>query len=571
MTTVRDLVQKAWRLARDEENHTAEILQHLQAAEEIAVDPRDWRDVGEAYAEYLCDGDRARASLERALTAQDADDVDPWTYHALASVYAELLTDKTATRDVLARAERAILESRPRRRTGHLCRLAGWTVAFLDEQDDARRLLQEAESWANDTHSLCEIASAAWEHLRDEALARTVLERAVNHTREQLQSPEGSRDISDWWPIANTYKEIGDEAAVQRCLEEGHTSSVSVEEFLAVAQAWASNFEGSSPGFERAMMAAQGLAQDTSEWWDIAETWFETEQLSGILECLEQGLAVAADDKDRRKVADGFRTFLKDKARADSIAPSGFRPEHIAHQRQKLDGFTADPTGLFDVLRTQMTEEMLQDIAGADYGNDYEQNLVHLNDICTSGTIPNPLSGDLLEVLQLKHWGTGDEVNHVQRAFVCTVLGIEFCGAECGSDGHQSVFPVLIESCLALGDPAMACLDGLMIAAVEGALDFDSSYLFALYGLFLARVAQDPSDERLVALAETLEATEPQFGGEGDEPDYPKPEHGWLLRTTFFDQRHDLWRDLGQRILGHAVQQNPSLSHLARIWDQLDT
>ena len=97
-------------------------------------------------------------------------------------------------------------------------------------------------------------------------------------------------------------------------------------------------------------------------------------------------------------------------------------------------------------------------------------------------------------------------------------------------------------------------------------MDWDEAYLFALYGLFLGLVERNPQDERLVSLAEKLETTEPEFGESG----YSRPQYGWLLRTTFFDGRHTLWRELSQRILGEAVQRDPSLEHLARIWGRLN-
>jgi tetratricopeptide (TPR) repeat protein len=554
MPTVADLVKKARKLARNDEPDAVTILAALQDAEAIAVSARDWHKVGQGFEDYLADGEAARRCLERSIDEQSSDEINVWTYKILARICCEHLEDLGKAREVLQRLEGDI-ERLERRHTYYLCEAAGCYSELLQDTEKTRVLLKRALTYVTPidrqaVDDLCDVARAYWE------------------AASQARSPKAAseRDVSDWWHLANVYRDMDKETDVERCLNEGLSLAASVPDFLTLASAWESHFHARCDGFIRATKSARDCAQQTQEWLEIAQVYFEAEKPHKLLPCLEQGLAVAKGEEDRRLVADGFRTLLFDKKRADSIAPSGFRPTAIAHQRQELEGFAGEPALLFDNLQAKMTQAMLEDIADADRGNERQQHLIQLQEICETGTIPQPLRSEPQEVLSLISYTEGDEVDHVQRAFVCTVLCIDFCGEDGCCDGHQQTFAALLESCLLFGDEAMDGFVGLMVAAVEGAMHWDESYLFALYGLFLGLIERNPQDERLVSLAEKLETTEPEFGVGG----YPRPEHGWLLRTTFFDGRHTLWRELSQRILGAAVQRDPSLTHLARIWGRLN-
>ena len=172
--------------------------------------------------------------------------------------------------------------------------------------------------------------------------------------------------------------------------------------------------------------------------------------------------------------------------------------------------------------------------------------------------MPYPLPWHPREVLELVRWDEGDDIDHARRAFVCAVLCIDAAGPEY-SDGTGQTLAIALESCLVLGREFVEAYVDLTAALVQGQEDHDERALFGLFALLLAQAWIDPSDPRLRQVVSRLETLEAEHSANG----YECPEDGWLLGTTFFNQRHSLWRELSARILGG--ERAAGFEHLDRV------
>src|SRR5579859_3044454 len=97
-----------------------------------------------------------------------------------------------------------------------------------------------------------------------------------------------------------------------------------------------------------------------------------------------------------------------------------------------FSGFHPDADGLLERVSRLVDEDMLREIAAADYGWKTEENLPHLKRIRGTGAGATPIGFELREVLELIRWSQPDDPNwrpggyglrgHRMRAFACTVL-----------------------------------------------------------------------------------------------------------------------------------------------------
>lgn len=211
----------------------------------------------------------------------------------------------------------------------------------------------------------------------------------------------------------------------------------------------------------------------------------------------------------------------------------------VAHRR--LDSWIADPTALLEWLRARISPASLTAISATDT-TDHDKHLAAVTDIARTGLIPQPLDWHPRESLEHTRWATGDHVDHVARAFACTVLLIDAAGPT-QRDGHEQTIPVLIESCLALGTETLAPLTGLLVTLAEAYESSATELPFTLLGLLVAAAALDAADPRLSALAHHLIAHEEASDGTKIDPTV------WLLGRTRFDARHNLWRALASQHL----------------------
>jgi hypothetical protein len=205
-------------------------------------------------------------------------------------------------------------------------------------------------------------------------------------------------------------------------------------------------------------------------------------------------------------------------------------------------GFRPDPARLFDHLRARITPAQLREIARNDYGYREEESFAALSEIAATGRIPTPIEFHIRENLGLSRWGDGPRVDHVERAFACTLLCLV---GSAGFGGDDESMSVLLDSCIVLGADAV---DGML--ALFAAMDDN---VFIQLGIVLGAAWRDPSDPRIVQAIARLDAIDRSLG----------PVHwpgGFVFGRSNFDQRYDLWRSLAQAILDHPI---PRLRMLA--------
>jgi hypothetical protein len=472
----------------------------------------------------------------------------------------------------LASAHAAIADRKRRRVVGDLCELAGLYVELLQDSEQARSCLDEALDLADNVGDLVTLAGAHAEQPGGKRIAGGLVDRALELARTSRAGVGSELDVHGFWSIAGLQRyTLSDPARAKATLTTGLELCDSVDEVLIIVRAWHAVFS-MGEGFRRALDAARGLATDSGHWVAIAEAGFDLAHSDGarclrqersmIQDALERGLAVASTDAERAAVATGFRALLDDAERADGITPSGLLAGEIVQPLWTLEGWGADPARLLGLLRPRVNRPMLRTLAQADYGSDEPRHLSALVAIWESGRVPFPLPWHPREVLELVRWDEGDDTDHVRRAFACAVLCIDAAGPEY-SDGTGETLVTLLESCLALGREFVESFAELVVALVEGQEDYDERVLFGLFALLLAQAWLDPSDPRLPGLAVRLEALESEHAADG----YARPEEGWLLGTTNFNQRHELWRRLSSRVLGS--ESAAGLEHLGRVHARL--
>ena len=256
----------------------------------------------------------------------------------------------------------------------------------------------------------------------------------------------------------------------------------------------------------------------------------------------------------------------QDKAAAEASASA-------KHEAGKPSlGWERDPHALFVLLRNRTTPQVLQSIARADRGNDYEQHLEQLRAITKIGHIPHPLDWCPLEVLQLAHWA-GPKGSNLEKAFCSTLLLLDCSGPEWGShDGEASTIPILLDACLELGPQTLDGLIGLLVTLLEAVQSREQEYpedqIFALLGILFAATVQDPDDPRLPGLVEEILCIETRMA---ENLHKPRRQHGWLFRyVIMLESGRKLWRVLARRILGAATKADPTRTHLAEILALMD-
>lgn len=234
-----------------------------------------------------------------------------------------------------------------------------------------------------------------------------------------------------------------------------------------------------------------------------------------------------------------------------------------------LLGFAPDPDALLLWLRPCITDDMLAEIAAADYGMDYDAHLVALQRIRDEGVVFAPMGWEPKEVLELIRWsepedpawrpGSTGERGHLMRAFCCAAL--IRAAAEPANDGYfsgenQSVIQ-LIASTLELGRSAQhAALRALTWRQMHAPADLDERPFFAL-GILLLAVALGLDSEgamlqRLCAWVVAEEAWSRAHTHPGIASD------AWLLGLTWFSLCENTWRDVGWRVLVEPAQPHPS-------------
>lgn len=481
--TVHDWLRRA-REATD----PAEIDRCLDVAEPLAHHTYEARDLLATIAGLQpVRRDRLSAACARTLELAAAER-DVWGFRDVAEVHARHLSGDEA-RAALVAAE-ALFGAGPQT-PGYVWVLLGegW-LAALQDREGVRRCLQAGEAAARargDADGLASIAVAWGKHL-DRARAVAMMRRAEAVARNESAQP---------WSLANAWSALGGARAARRLLLQALRRAASPAHALHVARAFASHDQ--ADGVRAGLRRARSLARTTGDWLAIAEVAFDTNAGEAVIRpALERAAALASDDDDRARVSAAFEDWLGDVEAAARLGSRGVPPEALGSRERPLHGWEGSASALLDWLRARLSRETLVTIARADYGSDEAKHLAALTHIQRTGTVPRRLAWEPHEVLALTRWSSGERVDHLARAFACTVL----CISPGEMDELVATGPILAESCLALGPEPRDLGAALFVWLAEAGPEQERAV--ALLLALLLRLCADPDDPRLPALCRVI-------------------------------------------------------------------
>ncbi|MEZ4380177.1 MAG: hypothetical protein R3A79_02425 [Nannocystaceae bacterium] len=536
-----------------------QALAQAEAAARATGDEHEWRAVASAYREAEDDAS-ARRCLSRAI---DADPLQVWCYRDLAALLRDRLDDPAGALATLAAAEAAMdaADAVPGYRWNQL---AGLYRDFGASAAIVRRVVDSGLARAATLDDRCAAVSGYARLLGDAARARELL-------ADVEARATAAREIRGWWTIANTYSgALDDPAGARRSVERGLALAETPGECVTMANAWGSH-RGDAELLGACLAKAEALATTSDAWLTVAEAHSEhTGDREACRRCLDH---VAADpdagDDRRRRAAHGYRHWLDDPEAADRLSPRGKRPEELAPRRRALAGWSADASALLEWLRPRLSAEIMGSIAAADYGFGRDDNLAALRDIHETGLLPIPLGSQLHEVCALCRWADGERVDHVERAFTCAMLCLDYvCETSCFTDDLVSTLPQLVESCVELGPEPTRALVSLLVWLVEreepeeALEDEGSGVLACLYALLVAAASLDPDDPRLASLARSVLAIEAALS---QHSYLMEPARGWLNRVLG-GIRDEKWRQITRRVLGPLRAEAARFPYAAAIY-----
>jgi len=221
-------------------------------------------------------------------------------------------------------------------------------------------------------------------------------------------------------------------------------------------------------------------------------------------------------------------------------------------------GDAASEPAFLPAICQRITDDMLAEIANADYGMDYDAHLKALRKLRARDLFRGPLPWEPKEVLELFRWSEfGDDRTgqtprtaaefHLMRAFSCACLLEAYQNPANADrfDGCNQTVMQLLESVAHLGPDDMSRLADFWCAFIPSVPAFDDEQAF--YGLALVwtmiRAGRSSGRDALFALA-VLEACEAEFAQvRARWPESVNDEYAdqWLLGWTFFDLRHVKW------------------------------
>lgn len=219
---------------------------------------------------------------------------------------------------------------------------------------------------------------------------------------------------------------------------------------------------------------------------------------------------------------------------------------------------------LFRITRL-LSDEMLWEIARADYGMGAETCFVQLQQIRETKQMPETLDFELQEVLELTRWTEPENrEEHVRRAFACASLLI--ARPTINVIDETATLASFIESVLAL-EPDYYCaalqlinwrmlhdflLELSCMNEAEGE-DEDDVVLdsFFIYAWLLLMVLNQESESSMaVALAWLLKKESGNYVRSMNES---TQDDTFLLGTTFFNERHHAWKSVTVQILSQTA------------------
>ena len=227
--------------------------------------------------------------------------------------------------------------------------------------------------------------------------------------------------------------------------------------------------------------------------------------------------------------------------------------------------FPPAPDALLELLRRQVDDGMLREIARADYGMDEDAHLAALLPVRDRGELPAPMRWEPKEVLELVRWSEPDDPawkpgspgtrGHRMRAFACAALLRAAAEPENAGffDGENSTLAQLLASALVLGADAQEAAARFLTWRTPRMAHHEDRPFFALGLLVLAvelRGGRLP-DGALAAAADWVVAEEAEERA-AQHPYLPVNSEGWLLGLTWHDLRDTVWRALAGR-MGEAA------------------
>jgi len=453
----------------------------------------------------------------------------------------EILTTVEARLSALARTQTQRLELTET--SGTSWRVLAEAFDELRDTDAVRRCLAAGRSFATEADDLCAVAEGYVQLLDDAATGRSLVEQADVAARSAIDCL-GQPDVCAISSVAHCWTSLfDDEERARALLTAGLARAVDVRGCLTMAGAmsdFADEKRVRTAGTDACLAKARQLATSFHDWFTIAE---EAHDLAGpaadVRSALARAQALATSD-ELRSVARATRDWLGDHTAAAALGPMGMLPHELVAPGPSHLGWQRDVGALLDWLRARVDEPMLEAIADADGGYDRDKHLVALLDIHRTGRLPIPLPWEPREVLSLSQWDEGDAVDHVARAFCCTVLCLGELAPRPPGGGIDDTIPVLLESCCVLGRDALEHMAALLVPFADVPPSGEPLGTLATLALLIVTARLDAGDSRLDPLAAHLLAMEAPQAQHG----YPRPEHGFVLGATFFDQRVDVWKRL---------------------------
>ncbi|HRI54887.1 MAG TPA: hypothetical protein PLW65_32340 [Pseudomonadota bacterium] len=514
----------------------------LAQAERAVRWPDDWLGIAQAWLDQG-DVELARLCIELCV---DMADGEHWPCRRAAELLVRL-GERTAAGVVLGRVE-AQLGGAGRRLPVRAYQWVLLALAYrevLGDDDSVTRCLASAAATVQEAEDLAALADGYVLLLGDTQGARRLLARA------EQQSLERGRHRELWTIAISWCNSLSDQTRARAVLARATEEARDVQTLASLAVGWRSLFQDEA-WVRSALVRAEATATNVAEWLQVAEAYRdggdsgrqESWDRAAVCRCLEAALAANPEPtaQQRTQIAVGFRRWLNEPARAESVAPEDAAPESKLVRLRSCPGWeTSSPRALLDRVRAQAGPQVLSALAGADYGNDYAKHHQALVEIQASGSFPVPLDWYPREVLELFRWRQGAAVDHVGRAFACAVLALDAALPGSLQIGELSdVLAPLLESAWHLGLEVE--LEQHLAWLIE-VLEPEGGYVWPLFGLLLTRAKDAPDDPRLDGLIAMLKMAEAAA-------ESARPEAGWLLRTSFGSGHEKLWRGLAEDVLG---------------------
>lgn len=213
---------------------------------------------------------------------------------------------------------------------------------------------------------------------------------------------------------------------------------------------------------------------------------------------------------------------------------------------------------LLDAIGKAQTDDMLEEIARADYGMDYGAHLAALHDLRARKPQPTMMGWEPREVLELFRWSeygdnrTGQIARskvafHLMRAFCCGCLIEAYRHPRNAEvmDGTNETVIQFLESVKVLGPEYERDLPAFLGWCFVAAPDADEETGFFALALAWSILRSAPLNSEWGEHVRTaLDAADVAFERQRDVwPEGPNKRYAdtWLLAWAFHDQRHPKW------------------------------